>query len=300
MMFSINTSAVRRQEGTLVTSRNLKDRLERENPHQRGAPRRAGNSADAFKVSGRGELQMAILIETMRREGFELSASKPEVIVRDINGAKNEPMEQPGHRTAGGLCRHRHAEISSRKGRMANMVNHGTGRVRLEYRIPSRGLIGFRSQFLTDTRGTGLLKHLFDGYEPWQGEIPHRHERRTGRRPHRGHSDVLRHRARAGARRNVREAVTRFTRAWSSARTARMATLRQPHQSEEVTNIRQSTSDIAVHLFPAAKCRSSRRSSGIAATRCVEVTPKSCRLRKRALSGGRTRPPPANSGAARR
>ncbi len=174
MVFSVNNSPFAGQEGKLVTSRNIKDRLERElltNVSIRVTP---GETPDAFEVAGRGELQMAILIEMMRREGFELAVSKPEVITRVVDGKRHEPMEHLvidcPEEYVGVVTQ----KIGTRKGRMTNMVNHGTGRVRLEFRIPSRGLIGFRSQFLTDTRGTGLLNHLFDGYEPWMGEIPHR------------------------------------------------------------------------------------------------------------------------------
>jgi len=174
MVFSVNNSPFAGQEGRLVTSRNIKDRLERElltNVSIRVTP---GETPDAFEVSGRGELQMAILIEMMRREGFELAVSKPEVITRTVDGRRHEPMEHLVIDCPEEFVGVVTQKIGTRKGRMTNMVNHGTGRVRLEFRIPSRGLIGFRSQFLTDTRGTGLLNHLFDGYEPWMGDIPHR------------------------------------------------------------------------------------------------------------------------------
>jgi GTP-binding protein len=174
MVFSVNNSPFAGQEGKYVTSRNIRDRLDRElltNVSIRVDP---GETPDAFKVSGRGELQMAILIEMMRREGFELAVSKPEVITRKVDGAVHEPMEKLVIDCPEEFVGIVTEKIGRRKGRMTNMVNHGTGRVRLEFRIPSRGLIGFRSQFLTDTRGTGLLNHLFDGYEVWQGEIPHR------------------------------------------------------------------------------------------------------------------------------
>jgi GTP-binding protein len=174
MVFSVNASPFAGQEGKYVTSRNLKDRLERELLTNVSLKCEPGDTPDAFTVSGRGELQMAILVEMMRREGFELAVSKPEVITRVVEGVKQEPMERLVIDCPEDFVGVVTQKIGMRRGRMLNMVNHGTGRVRLEYRIPSRGLIGFRSQFLTDTRGTGLLNHLFDGWEPWTGDIPHR------------------------------------------------------------------------------------------------------------------------------
>jgi GTP-binding protein len=174
MVFSVNASPFAGQEGKYVTSRNLKDRLERELLTNVSLKCEAGDTPDAFVVSGRGELQMAILVEMMRREGFELAVSKPEVITRSVEGVTQEPMERLVIDCPEDFVGVVTQKVGMRRGRMLNMVNHGTGRVRLEYRIPSRGLIGFRSQFLTDTRGTGLLNHLFDGWEPWSGDIPHR------------------------------------------------------------------------------------------------------------------------------
>jgi GTP-binding protein len=174
MVFSVNASPFAGQEGKYVTSRNLQDRLDRELLTNVSLKIEAGDTPDAFVVSGRGELQMAILVEMMRREGFELAVSKPEVITRNVDGVRQEPMERLVIDCPEAFVGVVTQKIGTRRGRMMNMVNHGTGRVRLEYRIPSRGLIGFRSQFLTDTRGTGLLNHLFDGWEAWTGEIPHR------------------------------------------------------------------------------------------------------------------------------
>jgi GTP-binding protein len=174
MVFCVNNSPFAGTEGKYVTSRNLRDRFERELLTNVSLKVEPGETPDQFVISGRGELQMAILVEMMRREGFELAVGKPEVITRVENSIKHEPMERLVIDCPEDFVGVVTQKIGTRRGRMMNMVNHGTGRVRLEYRIPSRGLIGFRSQFLTDTRGTGLLNHLFDGWEPWTGDIPHR------------------------------------------------------------------------------------------------------------------------------
>lgn len=164
MVFSVNTSPFAGREGRFVTSRNLRERLEKELLYNVSI-RVDFDSTDSFKVMGRGELQLAILVEMMRREGYELSVSMPEIITREINGVLHEPVElliiDVPDEYVGVVTQ----QIGMRKGRMLKMQNNGHGRVRLEFRIPSRGLIGFRSQFLTDTRGTGLLNHIFDGYE---------------------------------------------------------------------------------------------------------------------------------------
>ena len=174
MLFSVNSSPMSGREGQHVTSSKLKQRLARELLTNVSLRMGETDSPDTFKISGRGELQLAILIEMMRREGHEMSVGKPEVLTQEIEGQRHEPMEilviDCPEEFIGVVTQ----KIGIRRGRMTKMVNHGTGRVRLEFRLPSRGLIGFRTEFLTDTRGTGIMNHLFDGYEPWQGDIPHR------------------------------------------------------------------------------------------------------------------------------
>ena len=170
MVFSANTSPFGGREGQYVTARQIRARLEKEALHNVSIRLEIlGN--DAFNILGRGELQLAILIETMRRESFELSVAKPEIVTREIDGLKHEPMEivqvDCPEEYVGIVTQ----KLGTRKGKMSEMHNPGHGRVRLSFRIPSRGLIGFRSEFLTDTRGTGILNHLFDGWSPWQGPI---------------------------------------------------------------------------------------------------------------------------------
>ena len=174
MLFSSNVSPFAGREGKYVTSRHLRDRLFKEARTNVAMRIEETESPDTFRVSGRGELQLAILIEMVRREGYELEVGQPEVITRTEDGQRLEPME---HLVVD--CPEEYIgvvtqKVGTRRGQMVKMTNHGTGRVRLEYRIPARGLIGYRSEFMTDTRGSGLLNHLFDGWAPWHGEIPRR------------------------------------------------------------------------------------------------------------------------------
>jgi GTP-binding protein len=174
MTFAANTAPFAGREGKFVTARHLRERLHKEtltNVSIRVEPTETG---DAHEVSGRGELQLAILTEMMRREGYEMEVGKPTVITKEVAGKLCEPMEQLLIDCPQDYIGVVTQKLAQRRGRMTKMINHGTGRVRLEFRVPSRGLIGFRGEFLTDTRGTGILNHLFDGWEPWQGDIPSR------------------------------------------------------------------------------------------------------------------------------
>jgi GTP-binding protein len=283
MLFSINDSPFAGQDGKYVTSRNLKERLEREiltNVSLRVEP---GDGADSFKVAGRGELQMAILVEMMRREGYELTVSKPEVITRTVDGATHEPMEELTIDLPEDFVGVITQQLAMRKGRMSNMVNHGSGRVRLEYRIPSRGLIGFRSQFLTDTRGTGLLNHLFAGYEPWQGDIPHR---LTGALVADRAGKVTSYAIEA-----LQDRGELFVEPGEPAyegmvvgENAREEDLDVNITKEKkLTNMRSSTSEQSIQLVPVHKLSLEQCIEWIRDDEALEVTPKSLRLRKRVL-----------------
>ena len=174
MLFYVNNSPFAGQDGKFLTTRHISERLEKETFSNVSLQVHSTDRTDVFEVRGRGELQMAILIETMRREGYEFMVSKPQVITKEEDGEILEPMEKvfldiPEEKV--GVITEK---LSDRKGRMTNLQNHGSGRVNLEFSIPSRGLIGFRSQFLTDTQGAGIMNKLFDGYAPWFGSIPQR------------------------------------------------------------------------------------------------------------------------------
>ena len=174
MVFYVNNGPFAGKEGKFLTSRNIKERLEREVLSNVSIQVKPTGRADAFEVCGRGELQMAVLIETMRREGFEMLVSKPHVITKEIDGVKHEPVEQVHIEVPEEFIGVVTEKLSKRKGRMQSMVNNGMGYTHIEFHVPSRGLIGFRSQFLTDTKGRGIINTLFHSFAPWFGEIPQR------------------------------------------------------------------------------------------------------------------------------
>ena len=171
MTVGINTSPLAGQDGSKLTARLVKNRLDQELVGNVSLRVLNTDRPDTWEVQGRGELQLAVLVEIMRREGFELTVGKPQVVTKVIDGKINEPMERltidAPEEYLGVITQ----LMALRKGRMEQMVNHGTGWIRMDYKVPSRGLIGFRTEFLTETRGTGLLHHVFDGYEPWHGDL---------------------------------------------------------------------------------------------------------------------------------
>ncbi|HET7226460.1 MAG TPA: translational GTPase TypA [Candidatus Eisenbacteria bacterium] len=285
MVFQVNTSPFAGQEGRYVTSRHVRERLERELLTNVSLKVEPGDTPDTFVVSGRGELQMAILIEMMRREGFELAVGKPEVITRREAGQVLEPMEQLVVDCPEDYVGVVTEKIGRRRGRMTNMVNHGTGRVRLEFRIPSRGLIGFRSQFLTDTRGTGLLNHLFDGWEAWQGDIPHRMAGAlVADRP--GKCTAYAMEALQDRGELFVEPGERVYEGMIVGENAREEDIDVNIVKEKkLTNMRASTSEESIHLMPVHRLSLEQALEWIRDDELLEVTPDSLRLRKRVLAG---------------
>ena len=283
MVFGINTSPLAGREGQHLTASKLRARLDRELLTNVSIRVEATASPDAFKVSGRGELQLAILIEMMRREGFELSVGKPEVITRTVDGALHEPMEQLVVDVPEEFIGVVTQKLGTRKGRMTKMVNHGTGRVRLEFRLPSRGLIGFRSEFLTDTRGTGLLNSLFDGWEPWQGEIEQRaNGALVADRPGRATAYAIENLQPRGLLMvapgdEVYEGM--IVGEHNRGNDLDVNIVRE----KRLTNMRSSTADELVRLAPPLVMNLEQALEFIAADELVEVTPKAFRLRKRVL-----------------
>jgi len=287
MQFTVNNSPFAGREGTYVTSRNLRDRLQKELLTNVSLRVEGTDSTDSFNVLGRGELQLSILIEMMRREGYELMVGKPEIVTKRIDGKLMEPVE---HLTVDipeefvGVVME---QLGSRKAEVANMHNHGYGRVRIEFRVASRGLIGLRSQLLTDTRGTIVMNSLFDGYTEWQGEIPHR---LTGAliadRPGTTTAYSLfnlqeRGELFAGPGVDVYEGMVIGENAKDNDLDVNVV------REKKLTNMRASTADEAIRLVPFRQLNLEQAIEFIAEDEFTEVTPKTLRLRKKILQANK-------------
>ncbi len=287
MTVGINTSPLAGLEGTRLTASQVKGRLDAEligNVSLRVLPT---ERPDTWEVQGRGELQLAVLVELMRREGFELTVGKPQVVTKEVNGKVHEPVERLAIDAPEEYIGVLTQLLALRKGRMEQMVNHGTGWVRLEYLVPARALIGFRTEFLTETRGTGILHHVFDRYEPWYGEL------RT--RPS-GSLVADRQGPTTGfAISNLQERGTLFVApgvgvyegmiVGENARSEDMDV--NATKEKKLTNMRASSSDELVRLIPPRPLSLEQALEFIREDECVEVTPSSIRLRKVELAAGK-------------
>jgi GTP-binding protein len=284
MIFGVNTSPVAGREGQYVTSRQLRDRLDRELVGNVSIRLEPTESPEQVKIVGRGELQLSILIEMMRREGFELQVSRPDIVTKTVGGQLVEPVEDlvidVPELHQGVVI----AMVGERRGSMTKMVNNGSGRVRLEFRVPARGLIGFRSQFLTDTKGTGIMNHIFARWEPWHGAIPVRQTGvlvadRTGP-------------ATAYAIHNLQERGEIFIdpgtivyEGMIVGENARASDLDVTVTMEKtLTNMRASSADEAIRLIPPRRLGLEQAIEFLNDDELVEVTPSSIRLRKRVLA----------------
>ena len=286
MVFSVNSSPLSGREGKYVTSRNIRERLEKELLYNVSI-QVDFSEPDSFRVMGRGELQLAILIEMMRREGYELSVSMPETITKEINGVRQEPMELLVIDVPEDFVGVVTQQIGMRKGKMLKMQNNGHGRARLEFRIPSRGLIGFRSQFLTDTRGTGLLNHLFDGYEPWHGFMT---KRNTGAlvadRPGKSTPYALFHLQPRGTL-FIPEGAVVYEGMIVGENSRDNDLDVNITKEKKLTNMRAAGSDEALQLIPPKVLSLEEALEFIKEDELVEVAPQTIRLRKKVLQSNK-------------
>ena len=276
----INTSPLAGRDGSKLTARQLRQRLEQELIGNVSLRVRDTERPDAWEVHGRGELQLAILVELMRREGFEMTVGQPRVLTRDVDGTRFEPVERLAIDVPEDYVGVVTQMLALRKGQLQQMVNHGTGWVRMEYRVPARGLIGFRTEFLTETRGTGVLHHVFDGWEPWAGEL---RTRPTGALVSDRNGSAAQF-----ALMNLQERGTLFIGPGADlyegmivGENARAEDLDvNACREKHLTNMRSSTADVLVRLVPHRQLSLDQALEFLREDECAEVTPKAVRLRK--------------------
>jgi GTP-binding protein TypA/BipA len=280
MTIGVNTSPLAGRSGTKLTARLIDNRLQQELVGNVSLKVLPTERPDTWEVQGRGELQLAVLVETLRREGFELTVGKPRVVTKEVDGVVHEPFEHLSIDVPEDYVGVVTQLLGLRKGRMEQMINHATGWVRLEYRVPARGLIGFRTEFLTETRGTGILHHVFDGYEPWQGEIK--------TRPNGSLVADRQGQATQFALLNLQERGQLFispgTEVYEgmivgeNARSEDMDV--NPAKEKKLSNVRSSTGDELVRLAPPRQLSLDQALEFIREDEAVEVTPDHVRLRK--------------------
>ncbi len=282
--FSVNNSPFAGREGTFVTSRQIRERLFKETENNVSLRVEETSSTDSFKVSGRGELHLSILIETMRRQGYEFQVSRPEVIYRTVDGQRNEPIELLSVDIQEECMGVVIEKLSSRKAEMQNMVSNSSGYVKIDFKIPARGLIGYRSEFMTDTKGNGILNHIFSGYEQYKGDIPVRQRGslvafETGEATSYG---LFNAQERGRLFVTPGEKVYEGMVVGENSRTDDIAV--NVCKKKHVTNMRASGSDEALKLTPAIKFSLEQSIEFIGDDELVEITPKSIRIRKRILN----------------
>ncbi|MBQ2443873.1 MAG: translational GTPase TypA [Clostridia bacterium] len=284
MLFMVNNSPFAGKEGKYVTSRNLRDRLFKEVETNVAMRVEETDSADTFKVSGRGELHLSVLIETMRRQNYEFQVSRPTVIMKEIDGKKCEPVEMLIIEVPDTYVGSVMEKLGSRKAELINMGTRDTGITHIEFRIPARGLMGYRSEFLTDTNGNGIMNHVFDGYEPYKGEIISRHQgslvaHETGDTTNYGlFAAQERGRLFLGAGVPIYEGMIVGASPKNEDITVNVC------KKKHITNTRAAGSDDALKLTPCSPLSLEQSLEFIADDELVEVTPKSIRLRKKILS----------------
>jgi GTP-binding protein len=276
----INTAPLSGREGSKLTARQVLSRLDQELIGNVSLRVKDTDRPEAWEVQGRGELQLAVLVEMMRREGFELTVGQPQVLIREIKGHRHEPVERLSidvpEEHVGAVTQ----LLAARKGRMEHMTNHGTGWVRMEYLVPARGLIGFRTEFMTETRGTGIMHHVFEGWERWAGEL---RTRNTGtlvsdRRGVTAQYSLMSLQERGTLFVGPGEEVYEGMIVGESNRAGDLDV--NVCKEKHLTNIRSSTSEVLVRLSPAKRLTLEEALEFVADDECVEVTPETVRLRK--------------------